>query len=203
MATKLFGDFPKISYTLDNYATSQVVVDLFRRIILSKEYQNNSTYFEEYEVLHGETPEEVSYRFYGTQSLHWLILMVNDVIDPRFEWPISEENLYKAVSDRYGGDKNVFTINSAKNKAGYQVETFFILTEESTHENPVRLLFESNDPNSINTPIPYETSTEISDYVSNFEIEETKNESYRLIKILKQEFVQEILLNYKDLLAQA
>jgi len=46
MATNLFGDFPRISYTLDNYASEQVVVDIFRRIVLSKEYQDNSTYFE-------------------------------------------------------------------------------------------------------------------------------------------------------------
>jgi hypothetical protein len=202
MATNLFGDFPRISYTLDNYASEQVVVDIFRRIVLSKEYQDNSTYFEEYEVLHGEAPEEVSYRFYGTTELHWLILMLNDIVDPRFEWPISEENLYKSVSDKYGGDKNIFSINRAKNQAGYEVETFFILTEESTHNDPVRILFESNETNSINTPIPYQDSTEIADFVSNFEVEEAINENYRLIKILKQEFVQEILLSYKELLAQ-
>ena len=203
MATNLFNDFPRISYTLDNYTSEQVVVDIFRRIILSKEYQDNSTYFEEYEVLHGETPEEVSYRFYGTQQLHWLILMLNNIVDPRFEWPVSQENLYKSVSDKYGGDQNIFTINSAKNLAGYQVETFFILTEDSKHDNPIRLLYENNDVDTINSPIAYKQSEEIADFVSNFEIEETKNESYRLIKILKQEFVQEILLSYKELLSQA
>lgn len=203
MATNLFEDFPRISYSLDNYATEQVVVDVFRRIILSKEYQDNSTYFEEYEVLHGETPEEVSYRFYGTTQLHWLVLMINDIVDPRFDWPISEENLYKTVSDKYGGNKNIFSINSAKNKAGYAVETFFILTEDSTHEKPVRILFENNDVDSINTPIPYQDSIEIVDFVSNFEVEEKINENNRLIRILKQEFVQEILLSYKELLAQA
>jgi Base plate wedge protein 53 len=202
MAIKLFADYPQTSYTLDNNLTEQVVVDIFRRIVLSKEYRDNSVYFEEYEVLHGETPEQISYRFYGTQDLHWLILMVNDIIDPRFEWPVSEENLYKSVSDKYGGDKNVFTINSARNKAGQQVETYFILTEESTYKNPSRLLFESNDTNSINTPIAFNISPEISDYVSNFEVEETKNESYRLIKVLKQQYVQDILNSYKSILAE-
>ena len=202
MATNLFGDFPRISYTLDNNASEQVVVDIFRRIILAKEYFDNSTYFEEYEVLHGETPEEVSYRFYGTSQLHWLILMLNNIVDPRFEWPLSEENLYKSVSSKYGGDKNIFTTNLARNKAGYQVETFFLLTEDSSHNNLTRMLFENNETNAINSPIAYYSSPEISDFVSNFEVEESVSESYRLIKILKQEFVQEILLSYKELLAQ-
>jgi len=68
MATNLFQDFPRIAYTLDDNGSEQVVVDIFKRVIFSKEYKENSAYYEEYEVLHGETPEEVSYRFYGTQS---------------------------------------------------------------------------------------------------------------------------------------
>jgi hypothetical protein len=202
MATNLFGDFPRISYTLDDYDSEQVVVDIFKRVVLSKEFKENTSYYFEYEVLHGETPEELSYRFYGTQNLHWLILMVNDVIDPRFNWPVSEENLFKIVSDRYGADKNVFTINRALNAKGYQVETFFILAEESTHKEPIRLLFEDNDPDSINTPIAYQNSNTIVQFESNFEIEQNKNESYRMVRIMKPDFVQDVLTNFKTIITQ-
>jgi hypothetical protein len=202
MATNLFGDFPRISYTLDDYDSEQVVVDIFKRVVLSKEFKENTSYYFEYEVLHGETPEELSYRFYGTQNLHWLILMVNNVIDPRFEWPLSEENLFKVVSDKYGDDKNVFTINRALNAKGYQVETFFVLGEESTHKDPIRILFEDNDPDSINTPIAYQTSNTIVQFESNFEIEQNKNESYRMVRIMKPDFVQDVLTNFKTIITQ-
>ena len=202
MATNLFVDFPRISYTLDDYESEQVVVDIFKRVVLSKEFKENTSYYFEYEVLHGETPEELSYRFYGTQNLHWLILMVNDVIDPRFNWPVSEENLFKIVSDKYGADKNVFTINRALNAKGYQVETFFILAEESTHKEPIRLLFEDNDPDSINTPIAYQNSNTIVQFESNFEIEQNKNESYRMVRIMKPDFVQDVLTNFKTIITQ-
>lgn len=202
MATNLFADYPLISYSLDNYESEQVVVDIFKRVILSKEFRENSTFFETYDVLHGETPEQLSSRFYGTPNLHWLILMVNNRIDPRFEWPVSQENLYKAVSDKYKDPQNVFTINRAKNAKGYQVETFFILAEESTHKEPVRLLFESNDIDSINTPIAYEDSSEIASYESNYEVAELVNESLRNIKILKPEIVEEVLAKYKVLINQ-
>ena len=200
MAINFFSDFPKISYTLDDYKTKQVVVDIFKRVILSKEYLENSLYFEEYEVLHGETPEEVSYRFYGTSNLNWAVLMFNNILDPRFEWPVSEESLYKIVEEKYGGSQNVFTINRAKNSKGYLVETFFILTEESTHEEPVRLLFENPENEGINTPIAYQDSAEIAQFESNFEVETEKNEKNRTIKILKPEVIQEIISNYKKLI---
>lgn len=201
MAINFFSDYPKISYTLDDYETRQVVVDIFKRVVLSKEYLENSLYFEEYEVQHGETPEEISYRFYGTTNLNWAVLMFNDIMDPRFEWPVSEESLYKIVEQKYGGPQNIFTINRAKNSKGYQVETFFLLTEDSSHEEPSRILFENPNNENINTPIVYQDSIEIADFESNFEVETEKNEKNRTIKILKPAIIQEVISNYKKLIA--
>ena len=75
MATKLFADFPRIAYSLDNFESEQVVVDIFRRVVFSDEFLENTFYYEEYEVLGGESPEELSFRFYGTTNLYWLILI--------------------------------------------------------------------------------------------------------------------------------
>ena len=200
MAINFFSDFPTIAYTLDDYASQQVVVDIFRRVLFSKEYRNNNSYYEKYDVLDGETPEELSFRFYGTTSFHWLILMVNDIKDPRFEWPLSEQNLVNSTEKKYGGKQNIFATNRAKNAKGYQVETFFILTEESTHKEPVKLLLESAEPDGIATAISYRDSDIIADFESNYEVEFQKNESYRQIVVLKPEVVQDIINRYKQLI---
>ena len=197
MATNLFENFPRISYTLDDGNTEQVVVDIFKRVILSKEFQENISFFELYDVQHGETPEEVAFKFYGSENLHWLVLMTNNVIDPRFEWPISEENLLKIVSSKYGGNNNVFNKNRGKNIKGFQVETFFVLTEDSTHKNPKRLIIESPDEDGINVPVSYQDSETIFNYDTNYDVEQIKNESYRSIKILKPEIVQDVITNYQ------
>ena len=197
MATNLFESFPRIAYTLDDGESEQVVVDIFKRIVLSKEFQENSSFFESYEVLHGETPEELSYRFYGTQSLYWLILMTNNIIDPRFEWPLSEENLLKVVEDKYGGENNIFAINRAVNSKGYQIETFFVLSEESTYKNPIRITAELD---GINYPFAFDEPSDLAGYESNYDVEQTNNEINRSIKVLKPEIVQDILTSYKKTL---
>ena len=197
MATNLFESFPRIAYTLDDGESEQVVVDIFKRIVLSKEFQENSSFFESYEVLHGETPEELSYRFYGTQSLYWLILMTNNIIDPRFEWPLSEENLLKVVEDKYGGENNIFAINRAVNSKGYQIETFFVLSEESTYKNPIRITAELD---GINYPFAFDEPSDLAGYESNYDVEQTNNEINRSIKVLKPEIVQDILSSYKKTL---
>jgi hypothetical protein len=201
MAIDFFSEFPKIGYSLDDNATQQVVVDILKRVIIQKEYQENAAYYEEYDIKHGETPEEVSFRFYGTTTLHWIILMVNNIIDPRFEWPMSEENLVKQVESKYGGENNIFTLNRAKDAKGYQVETFFILSEESTHKEPIRLIYEGLE-DSINTPVIYQQSETIANYESNYEVESQKNEKIRSIKIIKPEIVQDIVTNYKQLISK-
>jgi hypothetical protein len=202
MTTKFFENFPRIAYTLDDSQTEQVVKDIFKRVIISKEFQDNNSYFETYEILGGETPEDLSYRFYGTTDLHWLILLTNNIIDPRFEWPLSQDNLIKQTQSKYGSERDIFTTNRAVNAKGYQVETFFILLEDSTHKNPKRLILETVNDQGINTPIAYKQSEIGTDFQSNYEVEEIKNESNRLIKILKAQIVEQVITDYTALINQ-
>jgi hypothetical protein len=202
MATNLFESFPRINYTLDDGETNQVVVDIFKRVILSKEFQENNSYFEKYEVLDGETPENVSFRFYGTQDLYWLVLLTNNIVDPRYEWPLSEQNLIKFVESKYGTSKDIFTTNRAINPKGYQIETFFILLEDSTHKKPTRLLVEDDLNTGINTPLAYRESETTTDFQSNYEVEQNKNESRRVIKVLKSNIVQDVVANYLSSISQ-
>ena len=196
MATDFFESFPLISYTLDDSDSTQVVTDIFKRAILSKEFLDNNSYFETVDVLDGETPEELSYRYYGTQDLHWLVLLTNNIQDPRFEWPLSDNDLYKFIVSKYGTEKDVFTINKAVDTKGNQVETFFLLAEDSTHKKPKRILIDLPDTEQINIPISYKESDIGTDFVSNYEVEQAKNESNRRIRVLKPNIVQDVVSNY-------
>lgn len=201
-SNSFFDDFPAISYSLDNGKSIQIITDILRRVVLSKEFKTNSAFFEEYEVFEGETPEDVSYRFYGTQRLHWLVLMLNDIINPRFEWPLTGDQMFKQVEKIYGERASVYSINRAKNLRGYVVESFFILTEDSTHKKPVRLCYETTEEDETKVPIAYAESNNIADFESNYEVEVSDNENYRNIRLLKASVVSEIVSEYKKLISQ-
>lgn len=202
MAIKFFDDFPKVVYTLDDSLSEQILTDIFRRVVLSKEFKNNSSFFQEYFVLEGEKPEDVSYRFYGTQSLHWLVLMVNDIVNPRFEWPNTDKNILDITSKKYGGESSIFTPRRAKNVKGFVVETYYILAEESTHKNPIRICFETTGDDPTKIPIAYQDSPDAANVESNLEIEIEKNEINRKILVLKNEVVANIIREYKQLVSQ-
>ena len=75
--------------------------DFFSRITMADKFQENTVFLENYIVLDGETPELVSQKFYGTPFNHWIILMVNNIIDPREEWPIPENRVLDRVYANY------------------------------------------------------------------------------------------------------
>ena len=97
-----FEKFPYLYYTLDDKNTYQIVPDILRRIKLSEELKNNNAFFDQYDIRDGETPEMLADKFYGNPMLHWVILLANDIIDPRFDWPLDYYNLVEFCKGKYG-----------------------------------------------------------------------------------------------------
>jgi len=97
-----FDKFPYDVYSLDDRQTVQLVKDIFRRITISEELKQNYIIFYFYDVKDGETPEILADKFYGDPNYHWVILHVNEIIDPRFDWPLSTFQLQKFVAGKYG-----------------------------------------------------------------------------------------------------
>lgn len=117
-----FNMFPKILYTLDDGSSAQVIQDVTRRIILSPELKNNNSLYDLYDVRDGETPELVADRFYKNPMYHWVVLHANDIIDPRFDWPLSQVNLIEYCKTKYGSD-NVYSTHHFIDGNGYEVNS--------------------------------------------------------------------------------
>ena len=96
-----FQNFPYTYYYLDNTTTIQVITDITNRAVISDEVKTNLGLYDEYDIKDGETPELVADRFYNNPELHWIILQYNDIIDPRFDWPLDTNNLNRYVSGKY------------------------------------------------------------------------------------------------------
>lgn len=82
---------------------SRTMTDLFKRIKVIDDYKLDTQYYNTYWIQDGETPELLSYKFYGTTDYWWTILLFNDIYDPFFDWPLSDESIrtltLKLISD--------------------------------------------------------------------------------------------------------
>ena len=96
-----FEKLPKTFYTLDNLATIQVVTNILQRVILTQELQDNFSVYDEYDITDSDTPEILAFKLYGDSELHWIILHFNNILDPRFDFPQTTNNLVKYVEGKY------------------------------------------------------------------------------------------------------
>lgn len=101
-----FEKFPQIVYSLDN-KSGFAVTDIFRRVKAETQRLLTAAAYDEYDIKDGETPEILAHKFYGNSNLHWLILIANDIIDPRWDWPLTQAQLNNYITDKYGaGNEN-------------------------------------------------------------------------------------------------
>lgn len=158
-----FEMFPSMLYTLDNGVSAQVIQDILRRVQLSDELKSNGSFFDLYDVKDGETPEMVASRWYGNPQYHWIILLANEIIDPRFDWPMSQVNLIEYCKDKYTSS-NIYLTHHYVDADGYEVNM------NATGATPVSNFQYEDEINESKRRIKILKAEIVSELVSNFEV---------------------------------
>lgn len=123
-----FSKFPIINYSLDGGNTSFSITDIFRRVRAQTDNLLTSTAYDQYDIKEGETPEIIADQLYGNPALHWVILVSNEIIDPRFDWPLTSYALSKYITDKYGSG-NEYGIHHYINSDGDVVHSSYAGTK--------------------------------------------------------------------------
>ena len=98
-----FNLFPKVRYTNSNskYPEYQLVTDILFRTAIIKDVLTNSSSYIRYVVRDGDTPDILAAKVYNDPEAHWLILYANDMVDPQFDWPMTNSVFPKYIADKY------------------------------------------------------------------------------------------------------
>ena len=96
-----FQKFPYTLYSLDNGQSGQVIQNIFLRSKILESVKTNFSLYDEYDVKDGDTPEIVAYKFYGDSNLHWVVLHMNEILDPRFDWPLDSQRFQDYLNSKY------------------------------------------------------------------------------------------------------
>lgn len=97
-----FTPFPTKKYQLSGKTASVDVTDITRRFTLQSFLRSTEIIYDTYHVQDGEKPDDVAYDYYGDSSMDWLVLMVNEIKDPYYEWPRSYEQFQGYIKQKYG-----------------------------------------------------------------------------------------------------
>ncbi len=101
-----FRQLPLLDYpSLDNDRLSSYdynkVKNIFKRGVLREDILNDYINFEQYSIQAGERPDSVAAKFYNNPEYDWLILVTNNITSVRNQWPMSENDFYTYVNEKY------------------------------------------------------------------------------------------------------
>lgn len=80
------------------------IVNIIRGIKVKDQILNNSLFtLNDYPLQADDTrPDIVAYNYYDRSDLAWLVLLPNVLLDPYFEWPLSDREFDQWMINKYG-----------------------------------------------------------------------------------------------------
>ena len=139
-------------------------------------------FFDTYDVKEGETPEIIADKLYNDPQLHWIVLMLNNIVDRYHEWPMSGNQFLDYVNEKYldsEGDPNPSGVHH------YEIE-------QSSGDTTVKINIGTDNTD-------YSSATPI----TNYEYEEEEQNKKRQIRLLDPKFVNDFVDEFKELMQES
>ena len=94
-------DYPSLLKTKQSNTDYVETKNLFRRVKIREDLFSNFVVFDQYKVIGDERPDNVAEKVYGDDNLDWVILMSNNIIDIKNEWPMTQNDLNTYINEKY------------------------------------------------------------------------------------------------------
>ncbi len=181
--------YPSLSQKGDDYEY-QTVTNLFRRAKIRDDIFNESTLFTKYSINGDDRPDNVAFEVYGDSDLDWVVLVSNNIINIRDEWPMSQSSFDNYIKEKYPtvAERNAikhYVTTEVKDSKGRLIRPSGIIVSTEDYAN---YTFEYFSNGSITTL----TSSSL-DSVSMESYEYELNEEKRNIFLVKPELISTVI----------
>ena len=184
-----FGDYTRIK-------------NLFRMYKLSDNAKRHAVQFYKYNIPEGSTPEMVALDIYNSPNFHWVILMINEVVDVYEGWPKDRDVLEKFTEEKYSLDNIDESSQQPFLDGHHHYET---LERKDSYGNIIMRAglqvddYWTQEVTISSSPTVLQTLTVDTDCVSvtNFHHEERLNDAKREIELLKPAYLQQFVKDFE------
>lgn len=94
-----FKDFEYTYYRLND--SVNIVTNILANVDFDKNIKDNQSVWLEYQIQDGESPEIIASKLYNDPQKHWIILHLNNIINPYYDWPMLQRDVYKYSQKKY------------------------------------------------------------------------------------------------------
>jgi hypothetical protein len=122
----------------------------------------------------------MAHKFYGSVDYVWVIIIMNNIVNPYFDWPLSTNELERFLDDKYGSNKD-------------GIHHFINLNTREEVDQYDDTIFRNMIKNS--EPLPHLISP-----VSNYDYEFEINENKRSIKIMNRKHLRGVTEQFERLM---
>ena len=193
-----FDEFPDIllpSFANDRNSSSDFVrsKNLFKRAKIRDDFFSTATVFDLYSIIGDDRPDNVAQKLYGDSELDWVVLLSNNIINVRDEWPMSQYDLERYLDNKYSQEQ----LSEVHHYETKEVKTDFgmLLLQEGLWVD-ANYTFKFTDDDEVKTLSGANILTSVSTY--QFEIQ--KNDSKRNIYALRSNYLQTVFSDMRDIM---
>ncbi len=86
------------------------VKNLFKRGKIRDDIFKNTVFFEKYQIVGDERPDNVAFNFYEDERLDWLVLLSNNIVNVQSEWPLPQKSFENHLLDKYGSYESLYSV---------------------------------------------------------------------------------------------
>lgn len=176
-----FKNFPKIDYL------GKQAKNITARPKILEDVMKNAETFYDFVIPNDMRAEQVADAYYDDAEYVWLVYLSNNVVDPYYEWPLTQEQFKEMIVSKYG------SISAAKTK----VLHYKRIKKDNKNITDGELI--SPETYSLNGTFP---NIQASDYqpVYAFDYEDDLNEAKRTIKLIDKRFASQIKSELKKVM---
>jgi hypothetical protein len=171
-----FSAIPKIYYSGTSGKDHKLVTNLLRRVGIRAKIKSSMGLFDTYEVKEGETPEMIAHKLYGDSEYHWIVLMMNDIVDRYHGWPLSTPQFLAFIDEKYD-DVNAVHHYEINATSGDTSKTIIVGTTNADYAG--------------------------ASIVTNMEYEESNQDKLRSIRLLDPGYVPQFIEEYASLMNES
>ena len=178
-----FRNIPKVKYDIFGAEPNRYrnVTNIMKRISFKPSVIEDISDYYPYRVKDGERPDILSFEKYGTVAYAYLIMLVNDIYDPLFDWPLDSQQFEKYLTNKYGSVATAI----AETKYYYQIIRAEVARTGTSERIPeVKVIV---DETTYDTLDAGDRSTQTA-----YEWEDELNDDKRDIKLIKASLIQDI-----------